>query len=261
MKKTIIFSTLLSLILISCEEETHPTHMQIHFSHTIDNVSLVCGSGCINGGECLPDHSCCMGGKLLPYTNAIGQQYNVERLNYLISDIKLHSESGNEILIKEVHFIDLDDRSTLYIDTENIKNDSYTSISFTMGLDTSKNISNLYVNESFHTSMAWPDMMGGGYHYMKLEGDYDTITNGYATHTGGSMGSDFSFNKTFNIDLVTTDQTQQAQIQINMDINKWYQNPNNINIEPAIMANMNKQLDLKENGLQDVFSVTSTIDR
>ena len=32
--------------------------------------------------------------------------------------------------------------------------------------------------------MAWPEMMGGGYHYMKLEGAFINDSSFYNTHTG-----------------------------------------------------------------------------
>ena len=62
-------------------------------------------------------------------------------------------------------------------------------------------LNNLYVNENFHATMAWPVPMGGGYHYMKLEGDFNDSLSGYGTHTGGTMGMDYSFN---NIDDISS---------------------------------------------------------
>ena len=242
----------------SCDKPTI-TNVTINFTHTVDNISLVTGQGCELGGECLPDHSCCNGGDLLPYTNDAGENYNIQRLNYLISDITLHSDDGISILLKDVHFIDADDASTLIINVGEMDNGNYTSISYTMGFDTIKNISNLYVNESFHSTMAWPDMMGGGYHYMRLEGDYDTITQGYATHTGGTMGMDYSFNHNSIISLNIDDDLGDVCIDINMEINNWYQTPNQIDFSSygmGIMMDTTMQENIQMNGITDVFSVT-----
>ena len=259
-KNRIKYLNLLSLSLFflffsSCER-IKETKLTINFTHSINNSNLVCGTGCTNGGECLPDHSCCIGGKLLPYTNESGQNYNVQRLQYLISDIILHKDNGDSKILKDIHFIDLEDPSTLSFNAGVLENANYTSISFTMGLNPEKNISNLYVNEDFHTTMIWPEMMDGGYHYMKLEGDYDTITQGYATHTGGTMGGDYSFNNNKNISLSVNDELGNISIDINMEINNWYKNPHTIMIEPAIMGNQAKQLELQDNGNTDVFSVS-----
>ena len=91
---------------------------------------------------------------------------------------------------------------------------------------------------------------------MKLEGDYDTITQGYATHTGGTMGGDYSFNNNKNISLSVNDELGNISIDINMEINNWYKNPHTIMIEPSIMGNQTKQLELQDNGNTDVFSAS-----
>ena len=246
--KKLITPIILSLILfISCEKDEDPlgseTILNINFSHTVDNenFTLCCG---INTDS-------------LPFTNAVGQAYNIQRLSYLISDIFLHDEEGNTHLLKEIHFIDVSNDETLDFNIYNLENKKYTSISFRMGVDTLKNKDNYYLNnnQGFHASMFWPTSMGGGYHYMKLEGDFDTITQGYATHTGATMGIDYSFYNEFPISL---DENQnRLSININMEINNWFQNPTTINIEAAIMNNMQKQMQLQENGKEDVFSISS----
>ena len=152
--------------------------------------------------------------------------------------------------------------SSLQIDVGKLENAEYTSISFTMGLNNSKNQSNTFVNEYWHTLMAWPELMGGGYHYMKLEGDFDTITQGYATHTGAlqmmndPIRMDHSFNTNIPISLNVDDKLGNAIININMEVNNWYRNPNIYHLSAAIMGDMSKQMQLQANGLTDVFSAT-----
>ena len=256
MKKYKLISVIfISIMLISCSKDKE-TNLTINFSHSINNTDLIIGTGCSNGGECLPDHSCCMGGSLLPYINTAGESYNIQRLNYLISDITLHLNDGNEKKLQEIYFVDAEDQSTLRFDAGKLNDGNYTSISFTMGLNQSANLSNAYVNESFHSSMAWPELMGGGYHYMKIEGDYDTITQGYATHTGPTMGIDYSFPYNQDINLFVDKDLGNVCININMDINNWYNNPNTINLSSGIMGDMTKQMQLQENGITDVFSVS-----
>ena len=143
-----------------------------------------------------------------------------------------------------------------------LDNAEYTSITFTMGLENSNNITNTHLNENWHPTMAWPDIMGGGYHYMKLEGDVDTITKGYATHTGAlqMMGEiirmDHSFTIDMPINLTVDNNVGDVTININMEINNWYENPNIYNLSPAIMGDMSKQMQLQANGETDVFSVS-----
>ena len=91
MKKIVYITLCFFFTLSSCKKDPEipnlKTNLLINFTHTVDQVNLITGTGCSLGGDCLPDHSCCMGGSLLPYTNNSGQHYNVQRLNYLISDI------------------------------------------------------------------------------------------------------------------------------------------------------------------------------
>ena len=188
------------------------------------------------------------------YSNAASQNYSVQTLRYLLSDIKLHSENGTSTLLEEVHYITISDPTTFTLDIQDLNSPNYTGLSFTMGLDSLKNVTNNYLNESFFPSFSWPDFMGGGYHYMQLEGDYTTAFQVYATHTGGTGGIDFSFTKNFPISLNIVN--ANTTVTINMEINNWYSNPNIITLTTdGIMNNANKQSLLKANGITDVFSL------
>ena len=277
MKRTLLIITSIALIFSSCKKEeekdntpasvqgcTDPlatnynpaatindgscvyiTALTINFTHTVGGVDLTTGA--------------------MIYTNAVGEDYSIQTLKYLISDITLYADDGNTLLLDEVHFIDISDASTFRFTYQDVPNNSYTAISFDMGLDTIKNKPDYYINENFHSIMWWPLIgqngmnMGGGYHYMKLEGDYNNMLQGYGTHTGGSMGNDYSFNKSFVISLNVDDNLGNVSIDINMEINNWYQTPNQIEFSTygdGIMGDMEKQMQLKQNGMTDVFSVS-----
>jgi hypothetical protein len=215
------------------------TNLTINFIHSVDGSYLITNS--------------------MIYTNKAGENYDIQTLKYLLSDITLHAENGSSLLLDEVHFIDISDPSTFSFTYNDLPNNNYTSISFDMGLDSINNISNRYVNEEFHATMFWPEPNGGGYHYMKLEGAYNNESTFYNTHTGGTMGGDYSFNNTNSIFLTVDDTFENASININMEINNWYQTPNQIEFSSygmGIMMNMMMQNNLKMNGSTDVFSVT-----
>jgi hypothetical protein len=201
----------------------------INFKHYVDGIELVVNE--------------------MIYTNQSNDNYSIQTLRYLISDITLHTDNGDETLLDEVHFIDISIDSTLILNISQINYQNYTFISFTMGLDSLKNITNLFLNENFFPSFVWPEFLGGGYHYMQLEGDFNTVFNGYTTHTGGTNGLDFSFNKMFPINEIT-------DININMEITNWYKNPEIFDLTTdGIMGDINKQVILKTNGIEDVYSV------
>ena len=241
MKKTIIIILGCSLIFTACKKDNPiSTNLTINFTQTVDGVELTADT--------------------MMYTNAAGEDYDIQTLKYLISDITLHADDGNTLL-DEVHFIDISDASTFGFTYQDVPNNSYTAISFDMGLDSTKNSSNFYVNEDFHATMAWPEPMGGGYHYMKLEGSYINDSTFYNTHTGGTMGGDYSFNNSSSILLNVNDDMGDVTIDINMEINNWYQTTNEIAFSTygmGIMMNMEKQMQLQANGSLDVFSVTAS---
>ncbi|MDG2264172.1 MAG: hypothetical protein P8L19_03870 [Flavobacteriales bacterium] len=244
MNKIFLTLTVIAIIFTSCEKDKPiATDITINFTHTVDGSDLITNS--------------------MIYTNAADENYDVQTLKYLISNITLHDDLGYTVL-KDIHFIDISDESTFSFTIKDIPNNNYYAISYTMGLDTIKNISNAYVNENWFGQMEWPDMNGGGYHYMILEGDFNDSLSGYGTHTGGTMGGDYSFNNTNDISLTVNDDLGDISIDINMEINNWYQGPNEIEfstyVNPdgssGIMMNMEKQMQLKANGSLDVFSVT-----
>tara|TARA_B110000444_G_scaffold20638_1_gene17133 strand:+ start:2901 stop:3626 length:726 start_codon:yes stop_codon:yes gene_type:complete len=237
--KNIIVILFITLFINSCQptKENLETKIQLSFSHHV------------NGSQLSTDS--------MIHTNAAGEKFNVKTLTYLLSDITLHNEDGSSVLLKEIQYLNINEESSLYFESDIIDNGSYNALSFRFGLDTIKNLSNNYVNENFHSTMAWPEMMGGGYHYMKLEGAFINDSSFYNTHTGGSMGMDFSFSKSIDINGLNIDNdTENIGLMINMDLNNWYQNPHTINLAPAIMMDMTKQMQLMNNGMNDVFSIT-----
>lgn len=263
MKKLLFFSSL--LVFVGCSKDSdgpQTTNLTVNFQHTVDMEELImhpwgmCSQPA--GEDCEPGHSCC--GEVLNYTNAAGDNYNIEKLWYLISDIYLHSSDGSSKLLKEVHFIDAADHSTLTFDAGELDNGIYSKITFTMGLDSILNRDYNYVNESWDGIMSWT-LGSGRYHYMKLEGSYDTITQGYKAHTGPTMAMDMSFDKEFDISLNVDDDLGDVNLSVNMEINNWFQNPNTISFHDfpnGMMDSMNMQHKFEQNGKSDVFSITTS---
>ena len=246
--KNIYIVLFLALLFCGCEpDEKINTPLTINFSHTIDGERIF---------------SCCTDNKsdsLLPYTNVAGQNYNVETLKYIISNIKIHDSNNQDFLLKDIHFVDASNTEYLSIEFNNINSGSYNKISFTFGLDSINNIDNKYLNEDWHSSMVWPNVsltnQPGGYHYMKLEGSYDTIIKSYNCHTGPTIGNDYSFHVELPINF-NTDMNERFQLSIEMNINNWFEDPNNFTLTSnGIMGNTNAQVMLKENGTAGIFLI------
>ncbi|MFC2101067.1 MbnP family protein [Bacteroidota bacterium] len=214
------------------------------------------------------------------YTNTAGNQYQVNEIQYFISDVTLHGSNGSKFMIDDwidIYYVDVDIPSTLTWNVfDKIPVGSYSAISFTFGITEAKNIPYMYVNppESF---MFWPSFLGGlngGYHYLKLNGKWIDTTLQLAPfdfHLG--VGQIYAGNvivvdsiidyvqNYFEVSLpsssfsIAKDETKEIQLVMNID--NWFQNPNifDHNVWGSyIMQTQNAMQAVKENG-HDVFSI------
>lgn len=201
----------------------------------------------------------------MKYTNAFGNLYRVENLQYLVSNFRLHLDDGSCEELTGYHYVDIHDQSTWEF-TPTVKADhgDYHSISFTMGMDEEDNITAAYPDLNL-LNWGWPMMLGGGYHFMKLEGKYmdmsSTVQN-FATHYGTAREitqTDTTFHQNyFMADLghVHLDVDGDMFVEIEMDINNWYNDPPvwDFNVWNApIMPIYDAQRAVRNNG-HDVFS-------
>lgn len=196
------------------------------------------------------------------YENANGNLLDISKLRYLISRIILHKADGSTVDFEEYKLIDLTDPASLNL-TPAIQatTGDYTGISFVFGFNEADNESGAYPDLNA-ANWNWPEMMGGGYHFMQMEGTY-TDTNGdpqpYAYHMGTAMTGQGVFEQNF-ISLNLNENftiTNDATIEIKMDISEWYKNPylwdlNVLNID--LMMNYEAQIHMNENG-KTVFSI------
>ncbi len=189
------------------------------------------------------------------YTNTFGNEYSVETLKYFLSKIKFTLADGSEFTIDQAFYIDAFDESTTTTGYATLPSGEYTSISMIYGLNEEMNVPNAFPNAP-ESNMVWPPAMGSGYHYMKLEGkvDNDSTINNYQAHTGPTMNEKNFFEVTLPNSDFTLSGTSMTAI-IRMNIEKWWENPNtlDLNTVTGIMGNQDMQLKLKENG-EDVFS-------
>jgi hypothetical protein len=192
------------------------------------------------------------------YSNAAGESYNVVRMNYLISNVELVPANGPHVLIPGPFFIDAFADSTLCPVLVSIPPGTYEQVRFTFGLDEAMNVSNTYVNEAWHGKMSWPDLLGGGYHYMILDGFVDPgqpTERNYNTHLGRTQTEPHSFRVTLDVAPFAID-GNQVDVAVQVDVNQWYEAPNVYSFpDPAfIMDRPDVQQVLQDNG-GTVFSV------
>ncbi len=195
------------------------------------------------------------------YANENGEVLSLLKLRYLISKIILHKENGESITFEGYNLIDLSDINTLLFNTEtDVPLGDYSSLTFVFGFDEQDNITNEYLDLN-SSSWNWPQQLGGGYHFMQMEGNW-IDSNGdiqpYAYHNGTAKVSDGVYEQNFiSVELPGFTITNNAEIEIKMNIAEWYKNPNTwklFEMSTNLMGNYDAQIKMNQNG-QNVFSL------
>lgn len=203
----------------------------------------------------------------LQFTNAFGNELTIERLRYLISKIKLTKNTGEVITINEYTLVDLEDINSLSFSTNQaVALGHYSNISFVFGFTNEDNTDGTYTDLN---SASWniPALLGGGYHYMQLDGKYinsSNIETGYNYHAiraADNPGPNPSFPQDtfFEVNLGEIHLNGTTQITIAMDIAQWFKEPNLWDLnqyDQMLMPNSTAQILMYQNG-QNVFNLVS----
>jgi hypothetical protein len=232
-----------ALVASGCGDDAQPGVVVLETQHTVDGNPLV-----------LHD---------VRYTNAAGQTYGVDFLQYYLSDVVLHRSDGATYGLGAALYNDVEDPATLQHRLEQVPPGNYTSITFTWGLDEEKNLPGALPDNLENNNMVWPAPLGGGYHYSKCEGFYLNAQGaqaGYATHMGrvrrDTDSEDHHHFFTVNLSIALSVDGDTSTLPIVMDVNQWYEEPNTYDFPeiPMIMGDLDRQRMLMENG-PTVFSV------
>jgi hypothetical protein len=239
---TFISIVLISTVFISCKPDPDINldfpNLHIKFSHFVDNDALSFDT--------------------ILYTNAVGNKYSVATLKYFVSNIILKKKDGSQESYDGPHYIDASDESTYTINGGPIfiSSGEYTSITFVFGLTEAENVTGAFVNPP-ESNMEWPIPLGGGYHYMKLEGKFDSasIVKNYQAHLGRHLTTPHFINITHDNLGLTLIGGDEKTIECKMNINNWWSTPNtlDLNIMSGIMQNETIQEQLEQNG-SDIFT-------
>ncbi|MEI6347516.1 MAG: MbnP family protein [Bacteroidota bacterium] len=268
-KSKLKFALLLMTILVfivSCKKDPitevpvplEKGKLKIEFSHAMGNDSLILNSN--------------------QYINEAGNNLEIVDLMYFISDVTLFIHDNSPKLITDItacHYVDLSKPTTLIWNIlDSIPKGNVDSVSFIFGLNEQRNHSFAFVNPP-ESNMAWPDILGGGYHYMMMNGtwtDAQQIQQPFNFHMGiGQLYSDtITYNTNsitgyvqnyFKITLPTPMLTISANntsiLKIKMNILSWFTTPHiwDFNVMGgSVMQNQRALNIIKENGF-DVFSV------
>lgn len=177
----------------------------IQFNHVVDGQSLV-----------LTDKE---------FINAAGNKYNIEKLKYYVSKIRLTRADGDVFQLPDGYFLieETGLSSRKQISIENIPAGQYTSLSFAIGVDSARNFSTEMVGElNPNNDMAWNWV--SGYKFLLLEGKFTTnsnVTDAMVLHIGGNQSYRTVMINTANTGF-SIQQNKTTTIELNADINKLF---------------------------------------
>ncbi|NQX97305.1 MAG: hypothetical protein HRT73_05410 [Flavobacteriales bacterium] len=188
------------------------------------------------------------------FVNAFGDTLSISKLRYLISEIRFHKSNGDSVLIDGYNLVDVTNATGLsYATTVNVPVGNYTGVSFNFGFDSLDNLDN-YIDLN-SASWNWPGMLGGGYHFMQMEGKFKHLGNDsiYAFHNGTARVSMGVFEQNFfNANLSSVTLTgADVNMEIKMNIAEWYKNPNTWDLNTLhapLMPIYNAQKMMQANG-------------
>jgi hypothetical protein len=177
------------------------------------------------------------------YTNAAGNKYRIDELKYFISSVSLYREDGSKTVLTQdqgIHYIDMDYPQTLTWDLfQNIAEGKYNAVGFTFGLNEIDNQSYRFPNPP-EANMGWSQALGGGYHYMMLNGWFyqNASLSPLNIHLGKGQiyrGTDLNADSIigfvdnhFHVLLPASfvvKRSETAQLNLVMNIENWFQDP------------------------------------
>ncbi|PQJ76717.1 MbnP family protein [Polaribacter glomeratus] len=191
------------------------------------------------------------------FTNLHGETISISDLRYLLSTITVGSK------IKNYQLINIGENTGLQLNFEQIEQGT-SILKFRFGFADADNKDGEYQDLN-SVSFNVPGMLGGGYHYMQFDGKYKDTNNQDANfnyHTLRAVNradpSKLIFQDTsFEVDLGTVEITNNATIEIKMNIAEWFKNPNTWNLNQlntVLMPNFEAQKLMSANG-KSVFSL------
>lgn len=188
------------------------------------------------------------------YQNLAGNNYSVSTLLFYLSRISFVKSDSSMVAVKDYIYVDASDPVTTSVRISGVPEGCYTGLKFNLGLDSIQNVTGGLPNTVENLSMEWPVPMGGGYHFMKMEGYFmdTTATPGYAMHMGRNNSKiAYQFSKSFCIT------SSMQTLTLKMNINEWYRVPYTydfITSGNATMYNDSLMALIVQNGA-DVFSI------
>ena len=238
---------LVALALVSCKKPADCGDLSVNIGYSV------------NGNPLTTDSLC--------YHNEAGNEFMITEIQWFISNMELQNELGAwNALEPKIFYIDTNLPESQALRMNHVPPGHYKALRFTFGLDENDNRTGLFNNPP-ELEMFWPEPLGGGYHYMKLNGKYldaEGRLAPMAIHLGIGQNEDCTeFYQNYFIVEIPIDFNVRANIENQLDltmvIDNWFRNPSTIDFNELgshIMQNQAAQQALKENG-HDAFAISN----
>ena len=257
MKKVQLLTLICSVIIAAaCNKPKNNGDLSVNVDYSINGKPLVTDTLC--------------------YTNEAGNRFMVTEIQWFMSDIQLLDEEGKWHTLKQrdaldsiaqltenIFYIDTDIPESQTLHAKKVSVGHYSALRFTFGLDERDNESGRF-NDPPESEMFWPDVLGGGYHYMKLNGKFsdEGRLKPLAIHLGIGQNTDCTefYHNYFIVQLpidFTVTENAENQIDLTMIVDNWFRNPNTIDFNAygsGIMQSQTAQRLLSGNG-KNVFRI------
>lgn len=196
------------------------------------------------------------------YRTRLGNDYLISDLQYFISNLKIHYTQGKWTIFHDksaIRYIDLRNPSTHKWETMvDFNSGDFDSIAFTFGIGPEDNTSYRFINPP-ERDMAWPEILGGGYHYMKMnlkwkkDGWNESLPFMFhlgrgQMYEGSSMTPDSiigyidnSFNVRLPINTEMNEEYPAGLIIITMNIDRWFDGADSFDFSAYPMGIMQNQ--------------------
>lgn len=166
-----------------------------------------------------------------PYRTAAGDTFRITTLRYYISNIKFKKANGTEFAQPESYYLideALPESKTITI--PNVPFGDYVGLTFTIGVDSARNVSGVQKGALAPSDMFWN--WNSGYIYTKLEGRSPQAPNGgIIFHIGGFQSPNNTIrtvSPAMSNNVIQVRDGRTPEVHLKADVLKMFTGPNTI---------------------------------
>lgn len=236
--------SVISLSLTGCKDDPETPTLQtgkvtLEFDHKVGTAPLVLATK--------------------EFTTPAGDQFTVTKFRYYISNIKLTRTDGTQYVQPESYYLvneEVDASQKLTIDQ--VPTGDYTGLTFTIGVDSARNVSGVQTGVLAPSDMFWT--WKSGYIFLKLEGySPQAPTGGLTFHIGGIIPPNNTIrtvSPSFKGTRLLIRHDHTPEIHYKVDVLKMFTGPTTVRFDALsnIMGGANA-VKLADNYAQGMFAV------